>query len=544
VISEWIAAAADRRGDAPYLEDAAAGGRTLSYAGLRRATRAWARCLDRAGVPAGAGVAVRVADPLEYATALVAILAAGRVVVPLDPGAPAAEVARVLAVARPLAAVGDPGRGLPPGLAVLDVPQGPDAPDTPEVLEVPESRGAAGPAGLATGGGATGGGATGGVATGGGATGGVARAGGIFLCTSGTTGTPKGILLRADQLAHVAAAVAGHHRLTPADRGYCCLPLFHVNAEVVGLLATLAARACLVIDGKFSRRGFWPLIEQRRITWINAVPAIITVLAMDPPAARVAGRVRFVRSASAPLSPATLRRFEDAFGIPVVETYGMTEAASMITANPVDGPRKAGSAGRPAGTEVRVASTEVQTASTEVQTAERPGLGYVPCPAGTVGRVQIRGRGVIREYAHGDRAGALDPEGWLDTGDLGHLDQDGYLFLAGRSDDVINRGGEKIYPREIEDFLVAQPGVWSAAVVAAQDEVLGERPVAYVVPAGPGRRDELAEALREACEAALPRPKRPSAFYLVQELPLGPTGKVARHRLRDQGGRDLVYARP
>jgi acyl-CoA synthetase (AMP-forming)/AMP-acid ligase II len=472
VISEWIAAAADRPGDAPYLEDAA-GGRALTYAGLRRVTRGWARRLDLAGVPAGAGVALRLADPLEYATALVAIVAAGRVVIPLDPAAPAAEVARVLAVARPRAAVGDPGRGLPPGLALLRPPDGPGTMEGPDTVE--------------------------------------AAAGGIFLCTSGTTGTPKGILLRAEQLSHVAAAVARHHRLTPADRGYCCLPLFHVNAEVVGLLATLAARACLVLDGKFSRRGFWPLIEQRRITWINAVPAIITVLAMDPPASRVSGRVRFVRSASAPLPPSTLRRFEDAFGIPVVETYGMTEAASMITANPVDGPRKAGSVGRPAGTEVRVAGR-----------------------AGAVGRVQIRGRGVIAEYAQGGPAGAIDPEGWLDTGDLGHLDQDGYLFLAGRSDDVINRGGEKIYPREIEDFLVSQPGVWSAAVVAAQDDVLGQRPVAYVVPAGAWRGNELAEALREACEAALPRPKRPSAFYLVQELPLGPTGKVARHRLRDQ----------
>jgi len=523
VIGEWITAAADRQGDAPYLEDAArqdaarqnaaleeaVGGGTLTYAGLRRCTQAWAQCLDRAGVPAGAGVAVRLPDPLEYATALVAILAAGRVVIPLDPAAPAAEVARVLAVARPRAAVSDSGRGLPPGLAVLRPPAAVDSVDSVDSVEVPV---------------------------------GATAAGGIFLCTSGTTGTPKGILLREDQLSHVAAAVASHHRLTPADRGYCCLPLFHVNAEVVGLLATLAAGACLVLDGKFSRRGFWPLIEQRRITWINAVPAIITVLAMDPPATRVPGRVRFIRSASAPLPPSTLRRFEDAFGVPVVETYGMTEAASMITANPVDGPRKAGSVGRPAGTEVRV-----------VEAAGRAGAGHgpgragaedapcpagaedAPCPAGAVGRVQIRGRGVIREYAQGGPAGPVDPEGWLDTGDVGHLDQDGYLFLAGRSDDVINRGGEKIYPREIEDFLAAQPGVWSAAVVAAQDEVLGERPVAYVVPVGPWRRHEMQQALREACEAALPRAKRPSAFCLVQELPLGPTGKVARHRLRDQG---------
>jgi acyl-CoA synthetase (AMP-forming)/AMP-acid ligase II len=157
----------------------------------------------------------------------------------------------------------------------------------------------------------------------------------------------------------------------------------------------------------------------------------------------------------------------------------------------------------------------------------------VPCRAGTVGRVQIRGLGVIRDYAEGGSADAIDAEGWLDTGDLGHLDRDGYLFLAGRCDDVINRGGEKIYPGEIEDFLLTQPGVWSATVVAAHDEVLGEQPVAYVVPAEPWRRHKLADALRQACEAELPRRKRPGAYYLVQELPLGPTGKVARGRLRE-----------
>jgi oxalate---CoA ligase len=128
--------------------------------------------------------------------------------------------------------------------------------------------------------------------------------------------------------------------------------------------------------------------------------------------------------------------------------------------------------------------------------------------------------------------------GRLSGGLAGHLDSDGYLFLAGRSDDVINRGGEKIYPREIEDVLLAQPGVRFAAVVAARDQVLGERPVAYVVPARPGPRQQLEEALfedalREACEAALPRAKRPAAFHLVPELPVGPTGKVARRRLRE-----------
>ena len=476
MLTGQIDEAAASRGDAPYLEDAA-GTATLTYAELRRSVLAWARHLDEAGIPPGARVAVRLPDVFGYASALVGIVAAGRVAVPLDPGAPAGDVARMLKVAQPRALVGD---DLESGLPVLGLPGPGSAGDGP------------GPAGR----------------------------GGIFLCTSGTTGTPKGILLREDQLMHVAAAVAAHHRLTPADRGYCCLPLFHINAEVVGLLGTLAAGACLVVDRKFSRRGFWELIGTRQITWINAVPAIITILAMDPPAV-TPGRVRFIRSASAPLAPSALRRFEDSFGIPVVETYGMTEAASMITANPLDGPRKAGSAGRPAGTEVRVVSRD-------------EGL-LRPCPPGTIGRVQIRGPGVISEYAAGGAADAIDADGWLETGDLGHLDQDGYLFLAGRSDDVINRGGEKIYPREIEEFLLTQPGVRSAAVVAASDEVLGQRPVAYVIPAtdpglaGPG----LADALRAACEAELPRPKVPTEFCLVPELPLGATGKVSRRRLRE-----------
>jgi oxalate---CoA ligase len=481
VITEWIDQAAASRGDASYLEDAA-GTEALTFAGLRRATAAWACCLDRAGVAPGAAVALRLPDPLGYATALVGIVGAGRVVVPLDPAAPGSELSRMLAVARPQAVVCDQALDdVPAGLTVL----------RPAEAVAGDTERPAGPSGT----------------------------GGIFLCTSGTTGTPKGILLRDDQIGHVAAAVASHHRLSPADRGYCCLPLFHINAEVVGLLATLAARACLVLDRKFSRRGFWPLIEENRITWINAVPAIITVLAMDPlRAERPGGRVRFIRSASAPLAPSALERFEQAFGIPVVETYGMTEAASMITANPLDGPRKAGSVGLPAGAEVRVVPV--------------PGAAACSGP-GAVGRVQIRGRGVITEYAAGGPAGAVDPEGWLDTGDLGHLDEDGYLFLAGRSDDVINRGGEKLYPREIEDFLLACDGVSSAAVVAAHDEVLGERPVAYVVPTGSWSPDKLEYALCEACEAGLPRVKRPSAFFVVEEMPLGPTGKIARRRLRE-----------
>ena len=467
MIRQWIDSAARRRGDAAYLAQAR-GSRTVTYRALRDAVGTWERALDDAGLPPGTPVAVRAADPVEYATILVALLGAGRVAVPLDPGAPPADVARVLSVARPAAVAEGAG-----GLTVLD--------------------GSARPADGA----------------------------GIYLCTSGTTGLPKGIMLREAQLAHVAASVAFHHQLSPNDRGYCSLPLFHVNAEVVGVLATLSAGAFLAVDAKFSRRGFWEMISEQRITWINAVPAIISILAMDPPGVPPSG-VRFVRSASAPLPRAALEGFEAAFGIPVVETYGMTEAASMITANPVGGVRKPGSAGRPAGTEVRVVTV--------------PEVGPVtPCGPSEIGRVQIRGDGVITAYACGGRAGVISADGWLDTSDLGYLDRDGYLFLVGRSDDVINRGGEKIYPREIEELLLAQPGVRSAAVVGAPDDVLGERPVAWVVPAEdcPLAAAGLEAALRDACARSLPRHKQPSAYHVVGEMPLGPTGKIVRRQLKD-----------
>ncbi len=159
--------------------------------------------------------------------------------------------------------------------------------------------------------------------------------------------------------------------------------------------------------------------------------------------------------------------------------------------------------------------------------------GGRPAGAGDIGRVLIRGAGVITAYASGGRPGAFDEAGWLETGDLGYLDADGYLFLAGRSDDVINRGGEKIYPREIEEILLAQPGVRSAAVVGAADEVLGERPVAYVVPERGAVAGGIEELLRAACALRLPRHKQPSEFLLVGELPLGPTGKISRRLLKE-----------
>ena len=486
MLRDWIEQAAAAHGDDVYLADAR-GTATLTYAGLLELVRDTETRLDRAGLVPGARIGVRLAEPLQYAAALVAIVAAGRVAVPLDPGAPESDVARVLNVARPAATVTARG-GRPAREASRHVAGEATNPFGTIRFDFDLADCTLRTAGV----------------------------GGIFLSTSGTTGTPKGILLREEQLMHVATSVVESHRLTRNDRGYCSLPLFHVNAEVVGALATLRAGAYLALDRKFSRLGFWEIIGGRKITWINAVPAIISILSMDPPATRPAA-LRFVRSASAPLPLAALRKFEDEIGVPIVETYGMTEAASMITANPVDGPRKPGSAGRPAGSEVRVEASD-----------------GIAATAGQIGRVKIRGAGVIAAYDSGGRPGVIDADGWLDTSDLGYLDADGYLFLAGRCDDVINRGGEKIYPRDIEEILLAQDGVRSAAIIGVADAVLGERPVAYIVSADDAAEVAVLEAaLRAVCDERLPRHKRPSEFRFMDRFPLGPTGKISRRLLKD-----------
>ena len=342
----------------------------------------------------------------------------------------------------------------------------------------------------------------------------------VVMASSGTTGRPKTIGLTEAQLLHTARAVVAHHRLGPDDRGYCPLPLFHINALVVGVLSTLVAGSTLVVDRRFSRRTFWSTVATLDVTWVNAVPAIIALLAEAPaPDPAVARRVRFVRSASAPLAPAVRARFEAHCGIGVLETYGMTEAASQITANPIAAAdRRPGSVGRPVGVELRVVR----------------GDGTL-LPAGQVGEIEIRGPGVATTL----------PGRWLATADLGRLDADGFLYLAGRADDVINRGGEKVHPKEVEDVVLAEPGVAEAAVVGWDHHALGQVPVAYLVldpregPWDRPRTEALVTRVQERCAGALSRPKRPVAFHVVDGLPHGATGKVTR---REVPGRRALYS--
>jgi len=345
----------------------------------------------------------------------------------------------------------------------------------------------------------------------------------LVLASSGTTGVPKIIVLPESNLLHTAGALVASHGLGAEDRGYCPLPLFHINALVVGVLSTVVCGSSLIQDRRFSASHFWPQVEAFGATWLNLVPAIITVLSERPgPPADVARRVAFARSASAPLPLAIRERFERHCGVSVLETYGMTEAASQIAANPRDpAERRVGSVGRPIGLDLRIVDRHRRVVD-----------------AGTVGQVEIRGANVVRSY--GEPAGsepgfrcATDAQGWLSTGDMGHLD-DGFVYLVGRCDDVINRGGEKLYPREIEEVLLSDPAVSAAAVVGRAHPTMGEEPVAFVIATSGVDIDDaaLAARLSERCQRDLSRFKRPASITVAQHLPSGPTGKIRHAELR------------
>ncbi len=485
-------------GERAYVEHAR-DARALSFRQLERSMDRWR------AVPSGAHggglttIGLAIGDPMAFTDAFLGAIAAGFWVAPLDPSMPSGGSAGTAAiVARTGADVVVADRPAPAGmrgrwfdLARLDRLD----------AGVATARGATAPS--------------------------RAGAGGVVLSSSGTTGAPKVVRLGQEQLLYTARCVASHLRLGSDDRGFNSLPLFHINAEVVGLLSTLVAGSCLVLDDRFHRSAFWDLMGRRSITWINAVPAIISRLGTPGPDETVPGGIRFIRSASAPLPVATADRFEASTGIPVIETYGMTEAASQITAHPLSLPRRPGSVGVPVGVELRI-----------VREAEPVG-SPLEVPEFHIGHVEIRGPSVIGGYVGNEHSDSFDADGWLRTGDLGHRDLDGFVYLDARSDDVINRGGEKVFPREVEEVISADPMVGSVAVVGRGDPELGQVPVAYVVLRevdGPGDRrvvEESAARIKLALERRLVRSKRPVALCVVEELPAGATGKVRRRSLGD-----------
>ena len=466
-----------------------ADGAQLSWRGLaEQADALTALSLTRA-LPPRSRLGIAVADPLAFTASYLGALAAGLTAVPLDPRLTDDELAANLARLKVDVLLTDDETGIETGVERwLVTPAGP-ALAVPGRGRRPSERAALRPA--------------------------------VLLASSGTTGAPKGIPLSEWQLLAAARRVARHHGFGPDQRGYTPLPLFHVNAQVMGLLATVVSGSSLVLDRRFEPGEYWARVARWQPTWLNAVPAILAGL-LEVPAPADVSRIRFARSASAPLPASVLSGFAAHTGLAVLETYGMTEAAGQITANPVEVQlRKAGSVGLPVGVGLTVLD----------------GAGN-PVEAGVEGMVALRGRQIVHSYLDLSAEGperirpARDADGWLRTGDLGSVDADGFVRLAGRSDDVINRGGEKIHPKEVEDVLLADARVRSAAVVGAPHARLGQVAVAFVTAREGSDATELRAALNLLCERRLTRYKRPTQIEITSDLPRGPTGKILRRALR------------
>lgn len=338
----------------------------------------------------------------------------------------------------------------------------------------------------------------------------------LLMYTSGTTGRPKGVMLTQGNLVANAHAIAREHRLTPADRVTAVLPLFHINAFTVTMLAPLAAGGSLVMPPRFSASGFWDMVVQHRCTWLNVVPTMISyLLEGDAPARDSLAAVRFCRSASAALPPEHHRAFEERFGIGIIETMGLTETAAPVFSNPIEAlHRKIGSVGRPSGCEARVVDAEGRD-----------------LPDGQVGEIVVRGPQVMAGYYKDPEAttAAFYPGRWLRTGDLGYRDPDGFYFVTGRIKELIIKGGENIAPREVDEALLKHPAVLDAAAFGVPDRHYGQEVAACVVLREGATLSE--EELRMFCERELGRYKAPKAIRFVTELPRGPSGKVQRLRL-------------
>ncbi len=342
----------------------------------------------------------------------------------------------------------------------------------------------------------------------------------LLMYTSGTTGRPKGVTLTHRNIVSGGLFAALAHDLSADDRVLCSLPLYHINAQIVTVVGPLSYGGSVVMPHRFSASNFWELLAQHKCTWFNVVPTIISyLLSGADPADRALdlSRLRFGRSASAPLPPELHKAFERKFGFGIIETFGMTETCAPCFSNPLDpAQRKYGSVGKPVGNLARIAGADGRT-----------------LPPGEIGELMVKGDNVTPGYYKDPEvtAKSFDAEGWMRTGDLGLMDEAGDYFVTGRLKELIIKGGENIAPREIDDVLFKHPAVLEGAAVGIPDEHYGQEIMACVV-LRPGMH-LTEDALRAFCVAELGRYKTPKVIRFVAALPKGPSGKVQRLKLLD-----------
>lgn len=489
--------AAKTRPDAAAL--LAPGRAPLSYSALFEHIVELSAVLVRHGSLPSLRVAVVLPNGPEMASTFLAVTASA-VCIPLNPAFGAAELKRLLAQTRAavvIAAAGQPGaahasaREL--GLPVIELEVDPAAPAGRSRIATTAARNV-------------------------GESGALQRARAddmaLILHTSGTTARPKIVPIRQRQLVASAHAIAAHLALSETDRCLNVMPLFHIHGLVGALCASMAATSSVVCLPGFTGNAFVEAIAAFGPTWYTAVPTIhLAVLdhatlyrSLTP-----THQFRFVRSCSAALPQRTLQTLRELIGAPVVEAYGMTEATHQIASNPLPpGQCKPGSVGRPVGAEVALLNAAGQRVA-----------------AGASGEIAIRGPAVIDGYEGNAQADAAAfHAGWLRTGDEGRIDDDGYLYITGRLKDIVNRGGEKIAPREVEDALLEHPEVVEAVVYGVPHPTLGEDLAAAVVLKAGAVVTE--SGLRRFAGSRLVDTKLPSTITRVDAIPRGATGKVQR----------------
>lgn len=339
----------------------------------------------------------------------------------------------------------------------------------------------------------------------------------MILYTSGTTGHPKGVLLTYANLLAEADNIKSGHGLGADDVVLCVLPWFHINGLVITLITSILVGSRIVVTKKFSVSRFWGFVEKYKITWFSGVPTMYShLLSRGKPNNLDISSLRFARSASSSLPVAVLEAFEREYGVPIIESYGITEGCSQITTNPMPPRvRKAGSVGLPVGNRIMVINAEG---------AKQPPMQE--------GEVLIQGDNVTCGYFRKpEETEKAFTDGWFHTGDMGYLDEDEYLFLTGRIKELINRAGEKFSPREVDEVVYQIPQVELAAAVGIPDEVYGEETAVFIKLKEGAELSK--EEVRDYCKNHLAYYKVPKVIRFVDDLPQGGNGKIQRLKLLD-----------